>query len=1009
MLSEKEIEQLYWTIAREADEPENGDYTKYYTHIKTVFLEAVKRNYTQSEHKDKMEIPAFSENFIKSFLGNMQKITIRTLIFEMELCVDCEELKGGTDEEKYHDFADHLLLDPDYLKEIYKEYPLMYEDILRYLTLSAKNICEVLNRFETDIEEINLRFFKGNPCQTIVKIDGANSDMHNGGSTVLILELDQGEKLVYKPRSLAMDEAYRKFLLWTCENIDMPYWWNEVWNRGDYGWCGLVTSTPCKSDNEMKRYYERNGILLCVSYLLGSGDIHYENLIAHGEYPVVIDLELAVGSRGENISSDEEVRRVFKESVLQTGILPLYAWNEAGEGVNVGAMNGGGGQLLPLDIPVIVDAGTIRMHVEYRRPRLKEGKNLATLNGKFIQPTEFFSEIKGGFEKTYLFFEKNKEEVSEKLRLFQGVRARYLVRQTQEYSFLFTAMHHPNFLTAKKERSDLLCEKICCNANPATEENKWIHMQEVQEMERGDIPYFWYDPYASDLYCGNEICRDYFFEPVIKEVFGRLKRLKQSDRKRQEKLMRMALFLGEKPVAGENFSIGKKDFGTQKKTEINLSDAIAKKCGEGLEGLEGAIEDIPAGVLIAEEIGKILLNEAIWSDDRKNVGWISIIMAGYRERGYLIRPMGMYLYDGLAGIAIFMQRLARETGKKEYGEVAELLIQKLFAYTKSCMEKKQKGQKEQKEQKPTGAFSGEASIALAYLLLSLSDGRAEFLDYLKWQCEAMRELFSKDTHFDVLGGNAGAILVLLGAYEITGDQQYILWAKEAGEFLVKDAASYKWGLGWVNSLTNMALTGFAHGAGGIMLALAKLGYYSGDKRFLDAAYRAFLFEEHYFDERARDWKDLRFLEEMREEEKTNPTESMAWCHGWGGIVMARTLAGRYTGGEFQRKLKESSEAVLRQKEGTEKYSKGSNYCLCHGKYGNAALYFASQKEETSRKLEENIRKELMGYKGKLQDIFEMQECSNYGLMAGITGIGYSCLCGAEEVARILGIDFYHYR
>ena len=120
-----------------------------------------------------------------------------------------------------------------------------------------------------------------------------------------------GKFNVGKPRSLAMDEAYRKFLLWTCENIDMPYWWNEVWNRGDYGWCGLVTSTPCKSDNEMKRYYERNGILLCVSYLLGSGDIHYENLIAHGEYPVVIDLELAVGSRGENISSDEEVRRVY--------------------------------------------------------------------------------------------------------------------------------------------------------------------------------------------------------------------------------------------------------------------------------------------------------------------------------------------------------------------------------------------------------------------------------------------------------------------------------------------------------------------------------------------------------------------------------------------------------------------------------------------------------------------------------------------------------------------------
>lgn len=1003
MLSEKEIEQLCWTLTKEADEPENGDYTKYYTHLKNVFLEAVKRNYIQSEHKHKMKFPVFSENFIKSFLGNMQKITIRTLIFEMELCVDCEELKGKTDKEKYRDFADRLLLDSDYLKEIYREYPLMYADILRYLTLSAKNICEVLNRFETDVEEINLRFFPENPCRNIVKIDGGNSDIHNGGSTVLILELDQGEKLVYKPRSLAMDEAYRAFLLWACENIDMFYWWSKVWDRGNYGWCGLVTSIPCKSDDEMKRYYQRNGILLCVSYLLGSGDIHYENLIAHGEYPVIIDLELAVGSRGENIFLGEEVRRVFRESVLQTGILPLYAWNEAGEGVNVGAMNGGGGQLMPLDIPVIVDAGTIRMHVEYRRPRLKEGKNLATLNGKFIQPTEFFQEIREGFERTYLFFEKNKEKVAEKLKLFQGVRARYLVRQTQEYAFLFTAMHHPNFLTTEKERSDLLYQKICCGVNSAEKEMDWIHAQEIREIEQGDIPYFWYNPYEADLHCGNKVYKNYFSKPVIEEVCGRLKRLKKSDMERQEKLMRMALFLGEKSA-------------------VNLPDAADKKSGESLEK---SIKNSSVGILVAEEIGEILLDEAIWSDDRKNVGWISIIMAGYRERGYLIRPMGMYLYDGLAGIAVFMQRLAKETGKKEYGEIAELLIQKLFAYTVSCTEKKQKGQK------PTGAFSGEASIAFAYLLLYLSDGRAEFLNYLKQHCKAMTELFSKDTHYDVLGGNAGAVLVLLGAYEVTGDKQYILWAKEAGEFLLEGGSLYEWGLGWVNSLTNAALTGFAHGASGIMLALAKLGYYSGDKKFLDAAYRAFLFEEHYFDEEAQDWKDLRFWDETKEQEKAHSAKSMAWCHGWGGIVMARMLAGRYTDGEFQRKLKESAEAVLKRKEFTEakesvetvlrrkesaeavlgqkeepgEYSEGENYCLCHGKCGNAALYFASQKEEVSRKMEANIQKDFMGYKEELQDIFEMQECSNYGLMGGITGIGYSCLCGAEETARILEIDF----
>ena len=54
-------------------------------------------------------------------------------------------------------------------------------------------------------------------------------------------------------------------------------------------------------------------------------------------------------------------------------------------------------------VPVIANAGTTRMRVEYRQPRLKEGKNLATLNGEFIQPSEFFREIIAGFEKAYRF------------------------------------------------------------------------------------------------------------------------------------------------------------------------------------------------------------------------------------------------------------------------------------------------------------------------------------------------------------------------------------------------------------------------------------------------------------------------------------------------------------------------------------------------------------------------------------------------------------------------------
>ena len=192
---------------------------------------------------------------------------------------------------------------------------------------------------------------------------------------MLILELDNGEKLVYKPRSLAIDQAYKEFLQWVCKNLKISYWWNSIWDRGEYGWCSWVPNLPCISYDAIRQYYERSGVLLGIGYLLGSEDMHYENLIAHGEYPVLVDLELAIGSRNmETLEEAEEGKRVFMESVLQTGLLPMYVWKEGGEGVNVGTIKEGGNHFVSMDFPVVVNPGTIQMRVEYQKPCLKEGK-----------------------------------------------------------------------------------------------------------------------------------------------------------------------------------------------------------------------------------------------------------------------------------------------------------------------------------------------------------------------------------------------------------------------------------------------------------------------------------------------------------------------------------------------------------------------------------------------------------------------------------------------------------
>ena len=706
-------------------------------------------------------MPELSSELLAAFRGQMQRITLRTLLSEMELCEENGMLEGATEEERYGCFEERFLGDSGYLREVYEAYPTLYDNMMQALEDSIRNMDEMLDRFAEDREEINSRFFPNQPCKAIRQVSGGSSDSHRHGRRVLVLELDNGEKLVYKPRSLAVDRAYEAFLRWVSDNIGMSMKWNQVWDRKEYGWCQWVSAMCCHSREEMQRYYYRNGILLCVSYLLGSEDFHYENLIACGEHPVLVDLEMAVGSRcarrGKGMTGTE---RLYMESVLQTGLLPLYTWNSEGKGVNVGAINGKGGQLVPLSMPVVVNPGTVKMHIEYRQPKMKEGHNLATLEGEFVEPYEFLGEIQKGFHETYVFLDRNREKVSEMLVTFQDAEVRYLIRDTQQYSMMLMTLGHPDLLTEDSDRN--VVWKALESGTESEEADLWIREQEMQELICGDVPYFYYHAGGKRLYSGTGAgFDDYFSRTAMECVEQRLSRMCAADLERQQKLIRNALLMGTKRVMQGSKWPGQG--GNDSAPEIRKSSSE---------------EPGSRRISAAEKLADILLREAIRSEDGGEVGWISIMMAGFRERGYMMRPMDDYLYGGLAGVAVFFAELAERTGKAEHCHMRRILADALFRHTDGLFQKKKA------EKLPTGAYSGEASVAFAYMLLYSIDRDSVFLQYLWRQCQVTAEGLAADREYDVLGGNAGAIMVFLKAYHLTGREQYRTWAREAGDHLL---------------------------------------------------------------------------------------------------------------------------------------------------------------------------------------------------------------------------------
>ena len=209
---------------------------------------------------------------------------------------------------------------------------------------------------------------------------------------------------------------------------------------------------------ELQQYYKRLGIQLFLVYLLGTKDLHSENLIAHGEYPVFVDLETLV-----NIHyTIKSVRTAFQEicyqlsnSVLYTGILPFYHFNQKGKGINASGINGTENQKYPIQVPVVMDPYTSDMKIGYIHPRSKRTHNLALLRGEFVAPIQYIENMKEGFSLAYKYALRKKNEFAKKMQKLKYLQSRYLLQDTQRYSMLVSASYHPSLLLNSKQKREI--------------------------------------------------------------------------------------------------------------------------------------------------------------------------------------------------------------------------------------------------------------------------------------------------------------------------------------------------------------------------------------------------------------------------------------------------------------------------------------------------------------------------------------------------------------------------
>ncbi len=156
---------------------------------------------------------------------------------------------------------------------------------------------KLIQRLTLDLEEISSTFFDGRQILQIKSLKLGQSDHHAEGNSVIIIELEliNGETvtLVYKPRCLQSEAAMQGLLESLNQAKVIEFATYRVLCQDGYGYAEFIPSgkNHVQSEKDIEQFYNQLGGYLAIFYILGGGDMHYENILVANSNAFICDCE----------------------------------------------------------------------------------------------------------------------------------------------------------------------------------------------------------------------------------------------------------------------------------------------------------------------------------------------------------------------------------------------------------------------------------------------------------------------------------------------------------------------------------------------------------------------------------------------------------------------------------------------------------------------------------------------------------------------------------------------
>jgi type 2 lantibiotic biosynthesis protein LanM len=856
------------------------------------------------------------------------------------------------------------LAEPARRSALFDEYPLLLERIDGAVDDWARFVARFLAHLKDDPSRLAAGMPGHRHDDRLVDIAAPGGDPHAGGSVVLVLRYESGRRIVYKPRPGALDVHFSALLRWI--EARAPGWsfrTPHTLHAGDHSWSEFIEARPCREPAELARFYRHQGRLLAILHAIDAADLHFENIVAAGEHPVLVDLEALfhpdlAGQPGPHPRDIET--RAMRDSVLRLGLLPWRLRARAdGPLMDVGGLSAPAGQMSATPVLVPEWQGDLDLRFVRRHVPIGGAGHLPTGAGRPSPAGDHVDEIAAGFDEAYRLLLRERTALRAPdgpIHAFADDAIRVVLRPSQFYFDLLEASRHPDFLRCAASR-DVLWKRLDQAAPGAGPADGRIEA-ERQSLERGDIPLFHVQAATRDLLAGpRTLVRGFLAEAPLDRVLRRIGDLGEDDLARQQWVVRASLATLARPGATPS---------------VAPAAARARAPRARPAAAERAASATPLD--LAWRAARTLQRQAFLDDGQAT--WLDRV-AGTDGRTDVL-PLGTDVYDGLPGVILFLAQVDRLRPGHGLRTLAEAALRTWLAAERASSH----------QDRTIGAFVGWGGSLYVLAHLASLWQRADLLSEAEARLDALPRLIEADVSFDLVSGSAGCLMALLSLHHAGRSPRSLELATACGERLLRTAQPQDVGVAWSTGRTTAPLGGLSHGVSGMAMALLALERTTGSRRFRQVATQALAYERSLFDPARGNWRDLR-APPARRHGRLEWRCSGHWCHGAPGIGMARLSTLDILDDTGTR---EDIEAALRV--GLRR-APTDGHGLCHGALGNLEIGLQARLQGLGPHHAQAVRRQAAGVLHEI-DVSSGGSgpgdgVASLGLMAGLAGIGFGLL------------------